>query len=273
MRALFKVGVFVLVGLSMAACSSGVREFQAYSTAFDQQDATAQQVLDEVALAERAHWAQLHGQGTSLQAFVPDEAAYYVDGGDPPLTASMRRSLKAIKTYNASLLGLANGETADALTAKLSTMALDIVTAQSALSSASKKSGAIQAVAQSFSKELSVASVFVDFALKAAARESFRSNLLDGYPAMRGILVAFRAGTDKLYYALISVPGTSPEARRKSRTKLASWVLLIDRTIETMDAAVAAVKDPHAAVSIDVLAEQTVELRVLAERLKAERNR
>lgn len=275
MRRSFCTAALLFVGISISSCANGAREFEVYSSAFELQAATAEQVLDKLAMAERAHWTQLHDTGTGTPRFSADAAAYYVNVGDPPLTDSMRQSLEAVKKYNAALVGLANGESAEALTAKFSSIIVNLDQARSALLSDSiTSSQELLTVASSFSSEVGAARSVLKLGLTGAARESFRKSLLKAYPAMKGVLLGFRNGSSDLYYAVVSVPqGVSREEKLKDRELFASWVLLIDHTVQAMDIAVVAAMRRSPSGDLATLAEYSMEMRVLAERIRAERNR
>ena len=263
------------LSLAVASCANGIREFEFYADAFDLQNATAQQVLDRVASAERAHWAQLNDKATANPRFSASNAAYYVNVGDPPLTDSMRKSLEAVKKYNDALIGLANGDSAAKLTNKLNSIVINLGEAHSSLLAPSVQgSQELLKVAKSFSPELGAAHRVLKFALKAAARDAFRKNLVRAYPEMKKILLAFRRGSDDLYFAVISVPGEVSRAEKlKTRELFASWVLLIDSTTRAMEVAVSAAMQRSPQTDLNALAEYSIEMRVLAEKIRAERNR
>ncbi|PVB59516.1 hypothetical protein DCO57_21935 [Labrenzia sp. 011] len=261
------------VFLLLAACSNAVREFQIYSTAFDLQNETAQKVLDKIANAERAHWTVLNNGNDPARAFKPNDAAYYVIVGDPPLTASMRKTLAAAKAYNQALAGLANGESVDALMSRTTSIVNDLSAAQSDLSSAAgfAEIVTIPAVVPGY---LGTAKQIFGTALKGAARESFRANLLRAFPTIKQILVTYRDGTPELYYFVISSPkAVSRQQMLKDRELFASWVLLIDQTIGAMEVAVKAARNQGSRANIDALADHAIELRILAEKVKTEQNR
>ncbi len=262
-----------LLALTTMACSNGVQEFQVYSTAFDLQNETAQKVLDKVASAERAHWEHLHDGKNPLKEFNPDDAAYYINVGDPPLAGSMRKTLKALTTYNRALTGLANGESADALTAKISTIVTDLSGAQEDLAHVANLGVAVT-IPTPVKGYLGTAKTIFGTALRGAARQSFRENLIRAYPTLKQILLTFRDGTPELYYLVISVPKRVPrEQMLKDRDLFASWVLLIDSTIKTMEIAVKAAMQNGPRADIDALAESSIELRILAEKIRVEQNR
>ena len=269
-------GVMLLCLLmTVSACTSrGVEEFQLYSTAFDLQNETAQRVLDKVASAERGSWSRLYDKNKRNPRFNPDSSAYYVNVGDPPFTGSMRQSMAALKLYNDALVGLANGETADALVAKITSVVTNLTGAITGFESNSVKSDAqLLAIASPVAGYLTTAKSILGVALKGAARQSFRDNLIKAYPYMQRMLLEFRKGSQHLYFVVISQPGVTPEQKLKDRELFASWVLLIDSTLQAMEAAVTAAMLRSPATDLDALAEYSIELRVLAEKIRAERNR
>ncbi|MEP2981598.1 MAG: hypothetical protein ABJO86_19065 [Lentilitoribacter sp.] len=262
------VSVFCLF---LAGCNTGIKEFELYSTAFALQNETAQQILDKVAHAERWHWSQLDGGGSG---FSPDQAAYYVNAGDPPYTDSMRLTLKALEAYNAALIGLTNGQAVEAIRGKVSTIVTNIDTATSILAAGRfAPSQEIVSAVLPTASDLATANTIFKTIANSAAKDSFRKQLARAYPSMKKVLLTFRNGSDDLYFAVVSVRGVTKEQRLKDRELFASWVLLIDDTLETMETAVIAVQSNMLPADIDALAEQSVELRILAEKLKAARNR
>ena len=102
-----------------AGCAQGVPQYNVYVLAFNAQYEQGDSVLDIVGQAERA----VGGRQLNPAVFDPDNAAYYLDTVDPPITASFRASLKSLKTYNEALVGLTNGEAANVLAARVSMLA------------------------------------------------------------------------------------------------------------------------------------------------------
>ena len=116
------VFIATLIAL-LAACVSTatIQQFALYQGAFDKANATANAILDQLAIRERELFLRKHRVGVDVAAldFDPAHASYYVNSVDPPDTAAFRRALATVKTYNDLLYALASGQTAAAITAKL----------------------------------------------------------------------------------------------------------------------------------------------------------
>lgn len=124
-------------GLSCAvplACTQAIPEFQLYETALGAQFEQGNEVLDRVAAAERIVVRRSRLGGNGITDFNPDDAAYHLDTGDPPVAASIRGSLKSLKAYNDVLGALANGEAAAALGARAGTLVNNMAGAAGSLS-------------------------------------------------------------------------------------------------------------------------------------------
>jgi hypothetical protein len=116
----------------LAGCAQGVREFGQYTEAFNLQYQQGDEILNSVAKAERELFRRRERRGLVGARFDPKYAAYYVDSVDPPVTASIRGSLKSLKLYSEALGALANGEAAEALTNRVGTLASTVIGAAAA---------------------------------------------------------------------------------------------------------------------------------------------
>lgn len=279
MRGWGKLAV-LLVGLSVAACSQGVAEFQLYNTAFETQYVEGERVIDRLAQSERQVWRAEFGQGGS-GGFDPDAAAYYVDIGDPPLTGAVRASFRAVRDYNAALAGLASGEAAATLTGRVTGILSNFVDARANFVTAAKGPSSLSGAVASMSgatKALDIAIPIFGQLAKQAGRAEFRRQLIRGYPEMKAMLVALRSATPQIYNVmrasyLRDAPATAADIEGLERDKrmLAGWVILIDATLKAMDSAALAAMSGSSAADLSILTDASVELRVLSEQLKAER--
>jgi hypothetical protein len=269
----------------VTGCARGVAEFQLYTQAFNAQFEQGDSILNGIAKAERIVVLRRIKQTASIAAFNPDQAAYFVDTVDPPITGSIRASLKSLKSYNDLLGGLANGEAAEALSNRLGTLTSNIVGAvaasQAAIGGAGAIPGADKLVSDSARSLLSVSPLITQIAT-FASREAFRQQLVAAYPAMRELLVTLRAGTPAMFEILkrsrvtrgsLETPsGISPDgqsALEKDRVMLAAWVILLDKALVAMEAAVTAAMADISTADLASLSEASIELRVLAEQVKA----
>ena len=108
--------VIALISIALYGCGTnrGVAEFHLYVQAFNPQYDQADVILNTVGQAERTVvLRQIRKSG--IPDFNPDQAAYFVENVDPPITGLMRASLKTLKSYNDAVEALANGAAAEAL--------------------------------------------------------------------------------------------------------------------------------------------------------------
>ncbi len=272
----------LLFGLLGAGCSQAVPEYNIYVQAFNAQYEQGDAVLDIVGQAERT--VVLRRLDRRSDSFDPANAAYYLDNIDPPITASVRSSLKVLKAYNEALAGLANGEAAEILTTRMAALATNISAAGSAagvaLAGPAAAAGADVLVAGT-ARAIDIALPILKTAATAASREAFRQQLIDAYPAMRDLIVALRKGTPDMFEMIRrslvtrgsdeSRSGRTAEGDRilnKDRQLLAGWVVLMDKTLLALDQAVAAAKSGNSASRIAGLTDASIELKVFAEQMK-----
>lgn len=271
----------VLAGFSaLAGCSGGIAEFQLFEQAFDAQFDQGNKVLDRVATAERKVFLRQQGRTVGLSAFDPDDAAYYLQSGDPPLTGAIRASLKSVRSYNKALSGLVNGEAARALSNRVGTISSNLLVAASSLQvAAGGSSGALTGGGQAIINRL--LPVFEPLTT-LANRSAFRRQLLAAYPDMRALLVTLRAGTEDMYDVIRrsyvqrgklgvgrdGIPSAERPRLERDRALMAGWVVLIDRSLVAMDAAAEAALRGASTTDVASLAETALELRVLAEKIK-----
>ncbi|WP_419912108.1 hypothetical protein [Hoeflea sp.] len=267
--------VFLLPALT--ACNTGIAEFQLYEQAYGQQAAEADKVLDRLASAERIVARRSDPSLTRVFDFDPDKAAYYVDAGDPPLTAAIRAGLNSVTTYNAMLAGLANGENANALASRAGTLYSNLLATTEALSIAAGLPTAFVPGAQALAGRLLP---LFEQAQKLRDRAAFRRKLLEAYPDMRALLVRLRNGTREMYTVIQcsyvkrgvirnrGIPAADVPKLEADRKLLAGWVILMDQTLVSMDAATQAVLAGASPTDASALLDASVELRVLAERVR-----
>lgn len=266
----------------MSACSSGVAEYQLYTTAFDTQFTQGEQFLDRLAAAERVVVVRNMEPGGD---FNPNYAAYYVDVGDPPATGAIRQALIGLKAYNDALTGLASGESSDAMVGHVGTIITNLTGAAGNLGAAGILPGLEGGAALSGGLSDSISSVLPVFKTIAglAARESFRRRLIETYPRMESILRALHDGTRVMFEVIrrsYRTPGglslgsggmttANAELLEKDRQMLAGWVILLDKTLDAMKAATQAAMQGASASDLAALSEASVQLKVLAEQVKS----
>ena len=275
---MFKRLGLALVLLLVASCSAGIPEFRYFDEAYDTQAAEADKVLDRLGAAERTLKRRQFNDDPGIRDFDPDEAGYYVDIGDPPLTGAIRNSVRSVGLYNDALSGLATGEAAAALTARIGE-------ASTSLASAAQSFGALSGPGIVFvpAAQTAIRGLLPLFQAAAAAanRAEFRRELIAAYPDLRAFVVAIRAGTPEIFDVmrrsyvqrglLGGTDGIVDEdlARLEAdRQLLAGWVILLDRTLAAMDAAKAAVESGSPA-DVETLVSASIGIRTLAETISA----
>lgn len=270
----------IAIACLFASCTAGVNEFQAYSVAYNLQNAEAQTVLDKLAKDEREIW-RLEFDTARTPTFTPENASYYVNVGDPPITGSIRSSIAGVNHFNDALLGLATGERVSALTGQITSSVNNFQQAKAGfsstaqLTSASGAAGAFKNSATSALPTLTVAIPILEAATTAVSRAQFRSLLLEAYPSLRQVLLQMKSTAGAIYKVYLAEnisTGASRAQQLADRELIAGWVILLDQTIVAMDAAVAAVQNVSADAKLNQLSEASIELRVLAETLRATRN-
>lgn len=279
----------IAIGLSLAGCGNrGAAEFQLYSQSFNLQYEQGDAVLNALANAERIVVRRGLDAENDREIFEPNKAAYFVDGIDPPITASIRASLKSIKIYNETLTALASGEAAEALTSRVGTITTNVVGGIAASQAAfGGPSGIAAATAMSagVGSTLKVILPIFQQAATYASRESFRQQLILAYPHMQDLLIKLRNGTPQIFSVLyrshvqagrlgVGPSGISAAAAvEKDRALVAGWVVLLDNSLIAMETAAVAAMSDAPAIDLANLSEASIELRVLAEKVKSARNR
>ena len=268
--------------LSLVSCNAvAYREFQSYSDAFDAQYAQGDTVLQKVAVAEKQIWAKtaplLNPKGT----FNPDDAAYYLDNVEPPYTASLRATLKVIKSYNEAMIALASGENAKALSSRVSTLtrnvaaaviATQVIGAGTSLPTPLSAKGADR-FAENLTDQLVLIPVVKGVA-SIASRESFRTRLVDSHGAIHNMLIELRNNGTPIMYEMLREKsgkvGSSrlPQPDQEAQVPLAGWVMLLDKTDAALAAAVEAARN-GSQFNLDTLSQASIELTILAEQVRA----
>jgi hypothetical protein len=259
-----------------------VAEYQLYVDAFDAQNISGNEALNRVATAERKVAARHLADDT----FDPDKAGYYVDTGDPPLTGSIRATLKALKSYNDALGALASGAAADAMATQIGGVVSNLAAAGLAINAGFTGAAVIGTPAaktflETGSAEIAKALPFFKEVATLAGREAFRRQLVLAYPHMRALLEGMRAGTPAMYDIIersyvkrgsletaTGISAADAEKLEQDRQALAGWVILLDKTLVAMTAAVQAAMTNASPVDLAAMTEASVELRVLAEKVQ-----
>ena len=265
--------VLLLPILGLSACTTyrGLAEFDAYRSAFDKSYETGNAVLDLLAQKERSLYLKTYPP--QALAFDPDLASYYVDTVDPPSTAVFRRSLTTVKAYNDVLYGLASGEAAEALSARLLGLGTSVTAAgreTRELLAGGVMPKAAASTVRTLDARLSAAGELVTFALKYKSRADFRRFALDYHDECQQILLTLREGARDVFPILTAEEVDSITSDMKKipiyRKLLSDWVLSIDATIVALERVNAALKADASALdaSIAGLTRSAIELEAAA---------
>ncbi len=270
-----------MCGLSGCGSTQGAVEFQIYTAAFELQLEAGNHVLDSVARAERIIAMRRINRRGSIPDFRPEEAAYWVDTAPPPVTESIRSSLKILKSYNDALGGLANGESAKALAARQGKLLTDIASTGVFIASIPSGTTAIPSSAALISGiDANVKALTKIFEVIATGygRENFRKQLIDAAPKMRSFIEELRASTPIMFELMeqarydegdTSLSATNRAELERERKLLAGWVLLMDKTLFAMDLAIEAASAEQSSVfSSTAMSDAAIELKVVAEQVK-----
>ncbi len=275
---MFKRLVLMVVLSLVAACTAGIPEFRYFDEAYDLQAVEANKVLDRLAAAERTLIRRQFGREAAIRDFDPDEAGYYLDVGDPPMTGAIRDSMRSVGLYNDAISGLATGEAATALSARIGGAATSLSAAAQSVAALSGPGVVIAPIAGTAIQSLLP---LFEQAAAAANRAEFRRQLIAAYPDVRALVVALRAGTPQMFDVmrrsyvqrglLGGTGGIADEdlARLEAdRQALAGWVILLDQTLRAMDAARAAAEN-GSTVDIETLVSASIGIRTLSETIRA----
>lgn len=250
--------------LLVASCGTnrGIAEFEAYRFAYDAAAETGESILDRLAAAEREINDLLDPPPTKATqvTFDPNKAAYYSKAVDPPATAAYRRALQAVRAYNDALYGLASGETAAALAAKVSAISGLVASAPGEIAgpTGAAVGATFTAAANAVNAAVKGLEPLTAAVIGFEARDQFQSRLLEEAGTMDGILLTMRTKTTDIFDALFAPTvfeandsferggQLRPEETEKIvavRELLANWVVLLDGSRVALDAAVTAVAD------------------------------
>lgn len=282
LRYLLSFSKLVLIsGLLNSCTAAGYQEFQLYSQAYEAQYVQADTVLQAVGSAERALWTEQQRRGNKPGYFRPDDAAYYIDAVEPPKTAAIRASLLVVKSYNQAMIGLASGENAKALSAKISTLTMNVASATLAVAALATPAATPAKLASSNTARFAAAMTgyldylpFVTEVANIASREAFRKQLINSHPTINNMLLTLRNDGTRVMYEVLRTPDDNgldtpfPKTDAGAQKLLAGWVLLLDKTIVALDAAVKAAQT-GSQINLDSLSQASVDLTVLAEQVRA----
>jgi hypothetical protein len=253
------VAAFVLCGALVSCSTVGIGEFELYRSSFEKTYSASTAILDQLALQERLLFKRVHRPASPL-IFDPALASYYTDAVDPPGTAAFRRALNTVKAYNDLLYGLASGQTAAALTTKISELESQVVSTLTAAGDLVKLGGSFKQAGVGINAAFAEVLPFIQLGLTLRAREEFRAYLDRYHPAVRALLLELRNGTKVIFPTLASAisrkgfdptrPQTDDDRSKIEgyRKLLSDWVIMLDASIKALDEAKAAVDAPPTVV-------------------------
>jgi hypothetical protein len=253
--------LFGATALLLAGCSTynGIAEFGLYRDTFGRAAAVGDDILDRLAVAERAIHGRAHPFNPRRGDFAPADARYLVAGTDPPVTASYRRTLRAVTTYNEALYGLASGQDAVAIVGRVNRLAAIGAAAAAdaaALAAAGPTSGLVgtAGIAQGVNLALEGLAPLATQVVAFETRRTFRQRLASQEPVIRRAIAAVRDSTPRMFELLrgniVGAANADPDRTRLTRAEeeeilrlrllLANWVMLLDASGAALASASAA---------------------------------
>ena len=265
------------------ACSSynGVAEFTVYDEAYRSAAATGENILDRLAVAERQLYDIAEPFDPLFSEFDPGKAGLVSDAADPPATAAYRGTLRAISTYNRALLGLASGAEAERIAGQVAQLgAIGTAAAADIAGLAGRSPGTVAAVT-ALNTVLAGLQPVASKLLAFRTREEFREQLIANAGVIREAIAEARASTARAFGlmrdAVIAKANSDPartgltEAEvgqiREYRRLLAGWVVLLDASQQSFDAAVTAAETESAGLEGLLLAGGDLAAAVRAARI------
>ena len=295
-----------MLATQLAACAStaGLQEFRSYRTAFDNANAASDQILDELAIAEREAAHRLIAAGRDPVAAQPPatptsrtaastiksvgfdqqfyliDVPYQTDLVDPPGTAAIRRSLRAVAHFNDTVLAYGEGRGLDELKANASLVATQSAGAATAVAAALGSTIALPGLPAA----LGLLNEGMDLALQAASRAAFRDAVVAHQPDVEAILAGVRDTAPTVFSLLTrNIADTAKDLRDEGRQAeadaavarlegyrklLSSWVVMLDQSRAALAAAVSAIQSPDQAMALADFAQGAADLRVRAARIE-----
>lgn len=268
----------LLAIILLAGCvSAPPPEFAVYTASFDQSKQAAAAVIEVWEPIEKASRPAKENQ------FDPSEAAYIADEGRPAITLLIERGFAAVAEYNEILTRYAGGESATALKPATSALSSNVgaLAVTVGLSSVVPGANAVIAGLETLASAL----------LAVSDRAEFQRAISQNSGKVDAFLAVTRDFTADMYRTannfalnrqedLLSDPGLTKDKKRSEtqqinadlhnfRKMLASWVLTIDSTRESLRLLEAAVaKGQSETVSLAMVAFWTGEINRHAEAVK-----
>lgn len=302
--------VFAFLAIFSSCTTPGAKEFEVYETSFNTAFELGQSILDRVAAKEREAFDLTVPSMTPTNAyFDPNEARYLVNDIDPPGTAALRQTLRIVQLYNASLSGLASGDSAQIMSARITEIGTTATSLGLQLSTPASTTQAqiIERLAEK-TTPLRALEPLSNLALESATRAEFRERLLAEAGTIDSILESLiqitgnsqqtadestqinagrRACTETVKPSIFcmllaptlfekdsargTIPFTADEIKDVNNTRalLANWVILLSNTRVSLAAAVKAVGEGRSPSSSSELLGTLTELDIAARGVRA----
>ncbi len=248
------IGLFLLVFVVSGCMSrSGVAEFVAYKTVFDESTAVSTALIDQLSASERriGQYERLRGSKGAGKAFSVSDAAYYSNAADPPLAAHYRKALDVIGRYNVIMLGYASGQGFDQIEAEIFALSAEAAKTVDLISGSTR-------IASQFAPYLGMLREFADLGLAARSRQVFREKAVAYHDDIVSLIETMRDGAPEMFEVLTFwiekdiVDGTVAgrgigelqDKHLQVRVLVSDWVVLMNRNIEALNAVVFAIENP-----------------------------
>jgi len=249
------ISILLIVILSACAFTPGGAEFTAYREAFETSRSSSEALFDLLALAERKQ--EKLAAGSAQYSFDPNAAYLYTDTADPPLTNEYRLSFNTISEYNQLMMGLLSGDSARTLSGDAQQLASEVSGTAAALAG---KAAFLQV-----DTLISIAGTLSEAGLIYNNRNLFTQKLAGHSEAVVKLMKAMRDNSGQIYKNL-STTGANLEKHQKV---VADWVILIDRNIGALEAALDSAQNPRIqAADLVTLQNRMTEIRDAAKSVR-----
>lgn len=296
-----------LCALILAGCARApVAEIGQFSNAVATVDAASQPLLDDLAAAERAQGRQIavrRAQGTSsrgpaeclppkiawqaapngsgfIRGLCLADAGFFSDLGDPPATATLRRSLAVIVGYARLLDGLANGSSAAQTSGQLAALAQ--IVAEGLGGGTGPGGGPGGGAGSLLLGPLSALKPILAQALAANDQAQALRLIKSGAPAVTSLIAAERDAIPAMFNTLVEANAaalghldpkdpavaSSLQQIEAYRKLLADYAVLLERLGQAWAATVAAADHPAGPASLTAVLARSAELTSLADNLR-----
>lgn len=246
--------VGLAIALQCAGCATApIEETKAFSSAVTAVRSAGDLLLDELNVAERNQRLKVIRSNPRAQYnFATADAYYYASIAEAPDTAIFRSSLQIIQDYADLLLSLVEGRNIDVARGQLETIATKIA-----------ELARFPGVPAAFGQ----LSPLIDQALLAQSRAEARQLVIQGAPAIVGVIESLEDAAPVMFRVLIYDLRTEPQTGTQRnakiegyRTAVANYVVLLDRLRATFERLAGAYEQPSNVVTLAALADAAGQL-------------